>query len=131
MVSNHSGKLPTSVTRPRHRGIERLPLDHDLVARELAYPHGHCMHVHLVIALGPFEPDRVARTQLSRRVREWLPIPALGDGWVCHRQPAVDSRATADQDPTFACCLLNRGKDDPRINHTRARAHLGGGPDDG
>jgi hypothetical protein len=65
------------VTRPRQRGIERLPLDHDLVARELAYPRGHHMHVNLVIALGPIEPDRVARAQLSRIVSR-CPLQLLG-----------------------------------------------------
>jgi len=72
------------------------------------------MHVYLVIAIGPIEPDRVAHAQLSRVVRESLPTPALGDGWVCHRLPAVALESTADQEPALACCSLNSERTTPR-----------------
>ncbi len=72
------------------------------------------MHVSLVIALGPCEPDRVARAELRRRVRESLPIPALGGGWVYHHQPAVTLESTGNQEPVLACGSLTRERTTPR-----------------
>src|SRR6266566_4911413 len=87
----------------RHRGIQRLPHDHDLATVQAAHPCCHDMHVNRLFSFGPGQLDVVARAQLSRLLRQALPLPAFGRAWVCDGKPAIALDPSRDQKLPLPC----------------------------
>ena len=91
------------IARLRHGGIQRLPHDHDLAPVQAAHPCCHDMHVNRLLSFGPGQLGVVARAQLSRILRQSLPLPAFGCGGVCYRQPAIALDPRGDQKLPLSC----------------------------
>src|SRR2546423_6564012 len=73
------------------------------------------MHVHVLLALGPLNLDIIVAAQLGRIVRESLPGPSFGCGWIFNPQPAVALESARDQEPPLACRMPEAFGAIPRI----------------
>ena len=62
------------------------------------------MDVNRLVSFGPWQLKGVARAQLSRRLRQALPFPALGRAWVRYDKPAIALDPSGDQKLPLPCC---------------------------
>lgn len=60
------------------------------------------MHPHHFAPSRPGQLDKVALTQLSRVVREFLPAPALGSPFISNAQPAIPLDPSGDEKVALA-----------------------------
>jgi hypothetical protein len=87
----------------RHRGIQRLPHDHDLATVQAEHLCRHGMHVNRLFSFGPCQLDGVARAQLSGIPRQASPLPAIGRAWIYYGKPAIALDPRRDQKLPLPC----------------------------